>query len=52
MASRIQLNCRYVASPRVSDTFAPGKRARVLVPTKNDVVETHKEAIQTLIEPK
>ena len=31
----------------MSDTLAPVERARVLVPTKNDVLETRKEAIQT-----
>ena len=35
----------------MSDTLAPVERARVLVPTKNDVLETRKEAIQTSIEP-
>ena len=34
----------------MSDTFARGKRARVLVPTKSDVLETGKETIQTSIE--
>ena len=32
----------------MSDTLVPVKRARVLVPTKNDVLETRKEAIQNL----
>ena len=34
----------------MSDTLAPVERARVPVPTKNDVLETRKEAIQTSIE--
>ena len=35
----------------MSDTLARGERARVLVPTKGGVLETDKEAIQTLIKP-
>ena len=35
----------------MSDTLAPGKRATVFVPTKNNVLETHKEDVQNLIEP-
>ena len=42
---------QYICSPRMSDTPAPVERARVLVSTKNDVLETRKEAIQTSIKP-
>ena len=35
----------------MSDKLAPVEKAGVLVPTKNDVLETRKEAIQISIEP-
>ena len=33
-----------ICSPRMSDTLAPGERARVLVPTKNDVLNFNRNS--------